>query len=120
MLIILRDDLIDMIDFEEAVHRIRRECLPLPIFYALQNPKIMLQINSILSKETITMKDAKAILTVVNKARGINRTEEFMQELAENAYSLLDGVKLNGVRLKLFIRAMILPEWRRFLKPTMP
>jgi len=28
MLIILRDDLIDMVDFDEAVHRFKRECLP--------------------------------------------------------------------------------------------
>ncbi|NIV44548.1 hypothetical protein GWN49_06700, partial [Candidatus Bathyarchaeota archaeon] len=38
MLIILRDDWIDMMDFGESVHRIKKECLPLPLLHALNNP----------------------------------------------------------------------------------
>jgi len=61
MLILLRDDLIDMIDLEEAVHRIEKEHLSLPILYALQNREIKSTLGPLMRK-TITKKDAKKVL----------------------------------------------------------
>jgi len=110
MLIILRDDLIDMIDLEEAVHRIKKEYLPLPILYALQNSKIKPEISSVLSKETMTKRDAEKILAVVDKAGGLSRVEEYMQKLAQNAYSLLEKVRDNNKSLELLTRGMLLSE----------
>jgi len=120
MLILLRDDLIDMIDFEEAVHRIKREYLPLPILYVLQNSKIKPEISSVLSKETITKRDAEKILAVVDKAGGFNRVEEFMQELAQDAYSRIERIKWNRKYLKILTKGMLLPEWRNLLAPPYP
>ena len=107
MLILLRDDWIDMIDFKEAQHRIKRECLPLPILYALQNSEIKLALSSILKKETITNKDAKKLLEIVDKAGGLEYTQKIMRELAEDAYSYLSDVKSNRKFLKAFIRATL-------------
>jgi len=118
MLILLRDDLIDMIDFEEAVHRIKREYLPLPILYALQNSKIKPEISSVLSKETITKRDAEKILAVVDKAGGLSRVEEYMQKLAQNAYNLLERVKRNKKYLELLAKGMLLSEWQNFTTAT--
>jgi len=118
MLIILRDDLIDMLDFEEAVHRIKKEHLSLPVLYALQKPEIGSALSPLLLKKNITKKDAKEILAVVGKAGGFNRVDEFMQELAKNAYSLLEEVGLNKLNLQLLIRATILSEWRDYLNPS--
>jgi len=118
MLILLRDDLIDMIDFEESVHRIRRECLPLPILYSLQNSKIKPEITSVLSRGRITKRGAEKILAIVEKAGGFNRVDEHMQKLARDACSLLERVKRNGTYLKLLARGMLLPEWRNFTSAT--
>jgi geranylgeranyl diphosphate synthase type I len=109
-LIILRDDLIDMIDFEEAVDRIKREYLPLPILYALQNSKIKPEISSILSKETITKRDAKKILSIVDTAGGLNRVEEHMRKLAQNTYDVAGKLRHNQHYLKLLAKGM-LSEW---------
>ena len=119
MMIILRDDLIDMIDLEEAVHRIKKEHLSLPVLYALQNPEIRSALGPLLLKKIITKKDAEKILAVVDKAGGFNRVEEFMQELAQNAYSRIEKVKQNKKYLELLGRGMLLPEWRNFTSATM-
>jgi len=120
MLILLRDDLIDMIDLEEAVHRIEKEHLSLPILYALQNSEIRSTLSPLLLKKTITKKDAEKILTVVDEAGGFNRVEEFMQELAQNAYDRVETIKQNKKYLVLLIRGMLLPEWRSFTRATIP
>jgi geranylgeranyl pyrophosphate synthase len=119
MLIILRDDLIDMIDFDEAVQRFKKECLPLPILYALQNPKIKVTLSSILLKKTITKRDAKTILQVTNEEGELGRVQRLMQELADKTYSNIENFKENKEYLSLLLKGMLLPEWRNFLKvPT--
>jgi geranylgeranyl diphosphate synthase type I len=118
MLVLLRDDLIDMIDLEESVHRIKKEHLSLPILYALQKPEIKITFSPLLLKKKITKKDAENILAVVDKAGGFDRTEEFMQKLAQDAYSQVDRIRQNKTSLKQLTRRMLLPEWRDFLKST--
>jgi geranylgeranyl diphosphate synthase type I len=117
MLIILRDDLIDMIDFEEAVHRIRKEHLSLPILYALENPEIRSTLSSLLLKKTITKRDAEEILAVVDRAGGVNRLEKLMQNLVQNAHSHVEKIKKNREFLQLLSEGMLLPRWRDFLAP---
>jgi len=120
MLIILRDDLIDMIDFEEAMHRIKKEHLPLPILYALQNSKIKPTLGSILLKKNITKKDAERILEDTTKAEGLGRTRRLLQKLSEDAYKHLENFKQNKQYLKLLAKAMIPPlkEWQNCIKTT--
>ncbi len=55
MLVILRDDMIDMLDPEETIHRIKKEHLSLAILYALQNPEMKSLVSDLL-KKTITDK----------------------------------------------------------------
>ncbi len=111
MLIILRDDWIDMIDFEESVSRIKRESLPLPLLYALKNPRIRSNINDILKRKKITKKDAEIILRVTYDAQGFRHYESLMKKLAENAFSSLSPIK-HAQHLKLLVQAM-LPEVNR-------
>jgi len=117
MLVLLRDDLIDMIDLEESVHRIKKEHLSLPILYALQKPEIRSTLIPLLLKKKTTKKDAEKILAVVDKAGGFNLMEEFMQKLAQDAANQVEKIKRNKHYLELLTRSMLLPEWRNFLSP---
>jgi len=114
MMIILRDDLLDMIDFDEAVHRIRKESLPLPILYAIQNPKIKSTLSPLLLKKRIRKRDAKTILLVIDEAGGLDFFRKTMQELAENAYNSIEKLRYNVEYLKLVAKLVLPPlnEWR--------
>jgi geranylgeranyl diphosphate synthase type I len=116
MLVILRDDMIDMIDLEETLHRIKNEHLSLVIVYALQKPEIKSKLSQLL-KKTVTTKDAEKILMVVNEAGGFVRMEECMNELAENAYKKVEMIQFNRNQLALMVQGMLLPEWRSYLAP---
>jgi geranylgeranyl pyrophosphate synthase len=109
MLAILSDDLMDMIDFEEAKHRIKKECLPLPILFTLQNPEIKPKINAILLKETITKKDAETILETAHKAGELKHFKKLMEELCAKAYLHINNLKGSVNYLKLLVESMVPP-----------
>jgi geranylgeranyl pyrophosphate synthase len=100
MIIILRDDWIDMVDFEEIAHRIKRECLPLPLLYALQSPKTKSKLSSILFKKTIT-RGAKIILDATDEAGGLRHVEQLVQNFARNARRFVKDLKKNRFALEL-------------------
>ncbi|NIU85104.1 MAG: hypothetical protein GWN64_16920 [Candidatus Thorarchaeota archaeon] len=109
MILILRDDLIDMVDFEEAIHRIKWECLPLPILYALQNSKIKSTLSSILLKKRMTKRDIETVLETTDKAGGLRHVENLMQELAKSACRHIKNLKQDKKYLRFLVKSMLLP-----------
>jgi geranylgeranyl pyrophosphate synthase len=109
MLAILSDDLMDMIDFEEAKHRIKKECLPLPILFTLQNSEIKPKISAILLKETITKKDAETILETAHKAGELKHFRKLMEELCAEAYLHINNLKGSKDYLRLLLESMVPP-----------
>jgi len=109
MIIILRDDLLDMFDFEEMVHRIKGEHLPLPILYALQNPKLKSELSSVILKKNITESDVEKILDFTEKAEGFQRFRTVMEEMAKEILRLLPILKYRKSELILLIKSILLP-----------
>ncbi len=116
MLVILRDDMIDMLDPEETIHRIKDEHLSLVILYALQNPEMKSLVSALL-KKTTTTKDAEKLSTFVDKAGGFVCMNKYMQELAVKAYETAEKAKFNKKYLTLLIHGMLLPDWQSYLTP---
>ncbi len=106
MLILLRDEVIDLIDLKETQHRIEKESLPLPIIYALQNSKTKSAMTTILRKKKITLKEAGVIAEMTRQQGGVERCMKLMQKLSDEAYSCLSGVKHNRGELQLLVRAV--------------
>ncbi len=109
MLIMLRDDLIDMIDIAETRHRIEKEYPPLPIIYAMQNPQTRQSIEPYLLQRKITNKNAEFIIQQTREAGGIKRCQALMGELSKGAYLCLEtvGHKQSYLELKLLIQALM-------------
>jgi len=116
-LIILRDDMIDMLDPEETIHRIQKEHINIAILYALQNPKMNTEIRSIL-KKPIMPKNAKKLASLVDKAGGFAHIDAYMNKLANDAFIIIEKAKCNKTYLALFIQGMLLPDWRKHLCPS--
>ncbi len=109
MMIILRDDLIDMIDLEEVRHRIRKECLPLPLLYALRDPKAKLEISSFLQRKKITKSIVEKILKIIYKAQGFEHSMKIMEKIANEASIHLRKLKQNRANLNFLVRCMVSP-----------
>lgn len=117
MLIILRDDMIDMLDPGETIHRIKNEHINLTILYALQNPKMKPMIKAVLETE-IKTEEAERLAILVDKAGGFSKINLHMNKLANAATIELEKIKFNGKELLLLIQGMLLPNWQKYLKPT--
>jgi geranylgeranyl pyrophosphate synthase len=103
-ILILRDDLADTSDYEEASHRIRNEPLPLPLLLALQNPKTKSQIIPFLLKEKIERKDVERIFEIVSETGNVRKVEKIIDEMSLNAHSIINRFP-NKKSLASFIQA---------------
>lgn len=112
---ILRDEIIDMLEFDVLRHRIRKESLPLPLVYALQGPKIGPNIISVISKKRLTTIDLRRITKNVDKAGGLNYVAGLISKMGEEACSYTDVLKYKNKELKLLITSIkIEPEdWKQ-------
>jgi geranylgeranyl diphosphate synthase type I len=118
-LIILRDDMIDMLDPEETIHRIQNEHINIAILYALQNPELSREIRSIL-KKPITPRNAKKLANLVDKAGGFASIDAYMNKLANAACVIVEKAKCNQKYLTLLIHGMLLPNCQKYLSPSPP
>jgi geranylgeranyl pyrophosphate synthase len=109
MLIILRDDLIDMIDIREARHRIKKECLPLPLLYALQDSKARLEIGPILQRKKLTKSIVGKIVKKTYEAQGFDLSMKIMEEIVDGASIQLHTVRNRSSNLEFLIRCMVSP-----------
>jgi geranylgeranyl pyrophosphate synthase len=116
MLVILRDDMIDMMDPEEVIHRTDYEHLSLVVLYALQDTKKNLSIKSMLSS-SMCLEDAKAFSVLVDEARGFSFVNEEMNKLANKACIQIEKIMSNKKILHILVQAVLLPNWQIYLNP---
>lgn len=116
MIVLLRDDWLDTLDSEELRHRLKKECPPLPVLYAVQDPKIKDQVSSILRKRSLTKADAERILTLV-QPKGFKNVERLMTKMSKEAYSRLEKAGCKEKYLKLLVTSQ-LPSSREMKELT--
>jgi len=108
MIVILKDDLVDVAEPEEIFHRIKKEHLPIPLLYALQNPKGAQKIRSVLSKKRLKREDAETLLKLTHEAGGFKCLETEVQKLTEEALLLLKKVQ-RSEDLELLLQYTLVP-----------
>jgi len=110
MMIILRDDLIDLTVTEESVNRIKRECLPLPLLYGLQDPNTKTKLESILKSTKRRHEDFENIIGIIHGSKAVERYQNLMKTLAEEAISKSKVLRYKSQDLKLIIEATLPPK----------
>jgi geranylgeranyl pyrophosphate synthase len=105
MMIILRDDLEDLLDFEEVLPlRVKNESLPLPVLFALEDRSRRRNISAILKKKgDINRNEARKLFKLVSEAGGIVKLEKFLESLREKAIANLKTIKRNK---KIFVTVL--------------
>jgi geranylgeranyl pyrophosphate synthase len=84
MIVLLRDDLEDLLDFDILNLRIKNESLPLPILYALENEEKREAILTILKKE-VKEEEAKKLSTLISEAGGLDKLWELFRNFKAKA-----------------------------------
>jgi geranylgeranyl pyrophosphate synthase len=95
MLIILRDEFVDVLDLEEAIHRYQKEHLPLPVIFALQNSEAKTCISKLISK-SVTQDAVMEIQKITKAARGFIQTQKLMKKTLKEALASLVNINERG------------------------
>jgi len=91
LIVILRDDLTDTLDFEvELPHRLRHEHIPLPIVYAMNNPMAREIIEPLCQKSHFEKQDVKAIVQTAYEFGGFKSYEKLIRGLAQDCVKRLN------------------------------
>jgi geranylgeranyl pyrophosphate synthase len=107
MMIILRDDLIDLMIPEECQSRIKAEALPLPLLYGLRDPIHGHRIRSILQSHAVGDQQEKNILKILPDSQAIEQYEKLMEKIAAAASSKLKLLTYKAEELQLLVQAML-------------
>ena len=75
---VIRDEFIDLLEFPELRNRIRNECVPIPVLYALQDPTVRNEISSLLEKPRLTKTGAEKIAKLVLHSEQIQELRKRM------------------------------------------
>lgn len=115
MIGILRNELIDMLEFKVLRHRIRKESLPLPLVYALQNPQIKPKLISLITSSEVTKEDLRSISKLSDRSKGMKYVATLIKKMTHNASMYAKAFKskeLEIVASSLLIRPK---EWMPLL-----
>lgn len=97
----IRDDFVDIFEPDELKNRVDNECLPLPLLYAFQNPKIKGEVISLLTKKKMTEKDAYAIAEMIWNMKDVQNFKKELQISVDNTLKSLEFIKKVNVYNKL-------------------
>ena len=119
---IIRNELIDMLDFKALKHRIRYECLPLPLLYALEDPLVKPHVLRLVSHEKVTIETLHQLLLMTDNAGGMTYTAKIIAQTVEDAkdsIATLEDKTVHKTLEKLADTALIRPnEWKQLLEKT--
>jgi geranylgeranyl pyrophosphate synthase len=117
MLIILRDDLEDMLDFDGGLElRVRDESLPLPLLYALEDRRRRGKITAVIKRGRLKGEKARRLAALVLEADGFERFKGLFEGLQEGAKSSIRNLKNREIFLDILQAILSFKEMEKRLK----
>lgn len=104
---ILRDDIEDTFnDKVELASRLTKESLPLPLVFALSDPKCkeMIQNIHILNRDPLDDNEINEIISLIEKNQGFEKTVEVIENYLVKAKEVIAGIKEPKYLISLFYK----------------
>ena len=89
----IRDDFIDLLEYPELRNRLRNECPPLPLIYALQNPGIKKKFAKFLGKQNLTDRQVQKLASISLKSAEVVKLKIEMNLMIQKAEDTLHFIK---------------------------
>ena len=109
LLLVIRAEFIDLFESDELTNRVKNECLPLPILYAIQNKTCKRKIKKILTKDKINNEDCAIILEIVDNSLEVSILKKYLQKIAGDSIQILNNINKSQARsdLKTFATSLL-------------
>ena len=105
MIIIIGDDLMDVFEYKELKNRVKRECLPLPVIYALFNRKKSENLQNIIISRKFSKELFRKLMIEIEQIGGFKSVKQtinqFMKEASNHLRNMIYSEKLD-ILLKAF------------------
>ncbi len=114
---LLRDELIDMLELDVLKARILNESLPLPIIYALKKTDARTQLEPLMKKHDLTLKDLGKISKVSDEAGGLRHVAGHINEMVKKACINARGFH-GGEKMKLIANSLRIAQadWQELVE----
>lgn len=86
----MRNEFVDICEAEEIIHRMKWECLPLPVLAAFHSKRNRRQIIALLKKKRFTTNDAREISRIATDTEEVIRLKRRMKHLAKQSLKKLE------------------------------
>jgi geranylgeranyl pyrophosphate synthase len=107
-LLALRSDFVDIFEPPELISRIKFECLPLPLLFALRDKNYRPKTLQVLRKEVINESDASKLIEIIYKTQEISNLKHYLEKLKHKASKSLSKLQNKAINsLELLINASI-------------
>jgi len=110
VLLAVRSDFVDIFEPKELENRVKNECLPLPVLYALKNGNCRKRILKVLSSEMISKDDAQELVDIIYRAPEISYLKHHLRSLSREAISVLDNINASETKTNLRVLVMSMLE----------
>jgi geranylgeranyl pyrophosphate synthase len=107
LLMTIRDEFIDVFEFEELSNRFKNECLPLPVLYALQDPVRRKMIIQLLKRGKMTEDEMERITDLIVNAEATRKLREEMDHLIRKATQRLRFIRKNRGLFALLLESTV-------------
>lgn len=105
----IRDEFIDLMEYPELQNRIKNECPPLPMLYALQNSEIKKEIKPLIKSPNLAKKDANKMIKIVLGSKEVQGLKRDTTLLISEEIKRTSFIRKSEFRIEanLLLRAMI-------------
>jgi heptaprenyl diphosphate synthase len=97
---LVRDEFGDLYEYPELVNRIKNECLPLPMLYALQNPKLRREVEAYVESGGFERKALNRLKKLVLESEQVEELRKDLNRMVADGVNCLESVG-NNAQLKL-------------------
>lgn len=106
ILMITRDEIVDVFEADEIKNRAKNECLPLPILLAFSDLEKKQKITELVKKPKITEKQVQEIVKLVMNCSEVNQLKQKMAKLVKDEIASLSNVACKDY-LELILSSML-------------
>ncbi|MBT0160288.1 hypothetical protein G4O51_09915 [Candidatus Bathyarchaeota archaeon A05DMB-2] len=97
---LVRDEFGDLYEYPELVNRIKNECLPLPVLYALRNPKLRSEVKAFIESGNFERKILNRLKKLVLESKQVEELRQDLNRMVTAGVNCLETVG-NNTQLKL-------------------
>ncbi len=107
ILLAVRDEFIDVFDLDELKNRIAKECLPLPILFALKNSEKADEIMGIIKKAQVTKRQQECLVDKVVESKETQQLIKYMKLMVKKESAQLRLLEKSKIELSIILKSTI-------------